>query len=85
MAADPTPLFPELQSGDTGTVETPAAFARRFTDGNGAAAPAEAMAFETSPFVLPASDQPDETAAKVNDLEREMARLLGEITAKRPS
>jgi hypothetical protein len=30
----------------------------------------------------PFATSPEETAAKVNDLEREMARLLGEITAK---
>jgi hypothetical protein len=34
---------------------------------------------------MPGGDTSEETAAKVNDLEREMARLLGEITAKRPS
>ena len=37
-----------------------------------------------SPFIAPAPAD-SETAAKVNDLEREMARLLGEITANRPS
>jgi flagellar protein FliO/FliZ len=37
-----------------------------------------------SPFIMP-TPADSETAAKVNDLEREMARLLGEITANRPS
>jgi flagellar biogenesis protein FliO len=35
-----------------------------------------------NPFAAPPSPADAETAAKVNDLEREMARLLGEITAK---
>lgn len=37
---------------------------------------------QTEPESFPA-EEPDDTATQVSDLEREMARLLGEITAKR--
>jgi flagellar protein FliO/FliZ len=45
----------------------------------------DASEAETNPFVRPQPDAEDDTAAKVNDLEREMARLLGEITQRHPS
>ncbi|HVY20901.1 MAG TPA: flagellar biosynthetic protein FliO [Bauldia sp.] len=79
--ADAAPLFPDLPQAPTYEETQASAFGRRLTDFNGnGAGPEEAPEPEPNPFAAPA----DDTAAKVNDLEREMARLLGEITAKRP-
>lgn len=74
MAAEPQAYSPYATS-------SPYARNGQYANGeqNGAAsAPA------ANPFAMPHLVEPD-TAAKVNDLEREMARLLGEITSKRPS
>jgi hypothetical protein len=78
--ADVAPLFPELPQAPTYEETQSEPFGRRAADMNGHGAREEAPEPEANPFAAPAED----TAAKVNDLEREMARLLGEITAKRP-
>lgn len=83
------PLFPELPEGDLPLPPERAAAVA----GNGSEAPAqpslglddEMNPPEPSSFARPAREADDDTAAKVNDLEREMARLLGEITQKHPS
>jgi flagellar biogenesis protein FliO len=81
--SEPAPFFPEMPQAPTYDDAEAMPFGRRAVDlnGNGAAEP-EAEP-EMDPFAAPPSSA-DETAAKVNDLEREMARLLGEITSKRP-
>lgn len=83
-------LFPELPTAELPlpAEEAPAAAEN---SGDGVGQPrldlgdGAARSSQTSPFARPAPRTDDDTAAKVNDLEREMARLLGEITQKRPS
>jgi hypothetical protein len=86
--AEPLPSTPEPTRFETSVYEPRTIYAPNAATnghqahkdyGNGASQPAA-----TSPFIMPAQAD-SETAAKVNDLEREMARLLGEITANRPS
>jgi len=84
MAAEP-PLFPDLPPMTADEDEAPPAFMRRAADGNGQAPLdfADGNAAGAAGSATPGTAE--ETAAKVNDLEREMARLLGEITSKRPA
>lgn len=77
MAPEP-PLFPNLQPAINGEDDPPPAFMRRAANGSHG----DASIASVSPTAALALD---ETAAKVNDLEREMARLLGEITTKKPA
>jgi flagellar biogenesis protein FliO len=73
-APEPAPIYAPSYNAEAATPQ------RRYSDYvNGGAQPHQ----EASPFASPEADS--DTAAKVNDLEREMARLLGEITSKRPS
>jgi hypothetical protein len=51
---------------------------------NGQIIPDFGISTPASPWASGTGQSMEDTAAKVNDLEREMARLLGEIT-KRPS
>jgi flagellar biogenesis protein FliO len=68
-----TPLFPETPAPPS-----------EFAGGNGLSRPdfVAESAPPPNPFAAPQPATDPDTAAKVNDLEREMARLLGEITAK---
>ncbi|MEJ0013312.1 MAG: flagellar biosynthetic protein FliO [Bauldia sp.] len=81
--ADTAPLFPELPQAPTYDEAAGTPFSRRAGDLNGSGTHEPEPEPEANPYAAP-SPSADETAAKVNDLEREMARLLGEITAKRP-
>lgn len=75
------PLFPDLPTAEAGPLDPEP------TEGataNGASAETRTAPREPSPFAKPRASEED-TSAKVSDLEREMARLLGEITQKRPS
>jgi flagellar biogenesis protein FliO len=76
--SDTAPAFPDMPQAPT--YEESIGGSRRGAALNGHGAESEP---ELDPFAPPHSAA-DDTAAKVNDLEREMARLLGEITAKRP-
>lgn len=80
--AEPEPLFPELPPAPTYEETEATSFGRRVSDMNGAGTHQPEPEREAAPYAAPAPAA-DDTAAKVNDLEREMARLLGEITAKR--
>jgi hypothetical protein len=73
--------LPDLPHADVPAFDSPVAETAQ-TNGSAAAARPK-VAAETNPYLSPAAASPEETAAKVNDLEREMARLLGEITGKR--
>jgi hypothetical protein len=75
--SEAAPAFPELPQAPT--YEETMTHGRRASDLNGHGQEPEP---ELDPFAPP-HPAPDDTAAKVNDLEREMARLLGEITSKR--
>jgi hypothetical protein len=77
--SDPSPLFPEMPQAPTFDEAQAASQGRRPSDLNGHGGGQEP---EMDPFAPPPTAT-DDTAAKVNDLEREMARLLGEITSKR--
>lgn len=87
--AEPSPVFPEPTT-DSPVYESRTPLAPH-SPTNGGGQPAR-MDFSNggsrppaaNPFITPAQADSD-TATKVNDLEREMARLLGEITAKHPS
>jgi hypothetical protein len=79
--AEPAPLFPEMAQAPT-YEEAETTFGRRVGDFNGSGEHPPEAAPDTNPFAVPVLSSED-TAAKVNDLEREMARLLGEITSKR--
>jgi hypothetical protein len=83
--ADTAPLFPDFPAMDPADDDAPPAFMRRIADGNGHFSLDSGEAETADPFATPHVAPAADTAAKVNDLEREMARLLGEITAKRPS
>ena len=99
--AEIAPLFPEIPPTEPpfpAEHPVPGPFPTHAESGNGqqphpdfnSAAPARHSAYQPaarapSPFATPTPDGEDNTAAKVDDLEREMARLLGEITNKRPS
>ena len=80
--AEPAAIFPELPQAPTYDEIDGAPFGRRASDMNGASSHAPEAEPEVNPYAAPTPS--DDTAAKVNDLEREMARLLGEITSKRP-
>jgi flagellar protein FliO/FliZ len=84
MAAEP-PLFPDLPPMTADDDEAPPAFMRRAADSNGRAPFDFADGNEAGPAGSATPGTAEETAAKVNDLEREMARLLGEITSRRPA
>ena len=73
------PLFPDLPTAESALGDGETADALMNGAGDSHQAPRE-----PSPFAKPLASGED-TAAKVSDLEREMARLLGEITQKRPS
>jgi hypothetical protein len=77
--SDSVPAFPELPQAPTYDEAQGIAVGRRASELNSHGGEPEA-AFD--PFAPPEAPA-DDTAAKVNDLEREMARLLGEITSKR--
>lgn len=85
--------FPDAQANESPSVSAPqgyspyatsSPYARNGHHANGEQNGSASAPAETSPYAMPHLVEPD-TAAKVNDLEREMARLLGEITSKRPS
>jgi hypothetical protein len=84
MSAEP-PLFPDLPPMTADEDEAPPAFMRRSADGNGQVPHDFAVGDDAGPGGSAMPGTAEETAAKVNDLEREMARLLGEITSKRPA
>jgi flagellar protein FliO/FliZ len=73
------PLFPDLPTSESDLGDAEPADALMNGAGDSHHAPRE-----PSPFAKPLGSGED-TAAKVSDLEREMARLLGEITQKRTS
>jgi flagellar biogenesis protein FliO len=77
--SEPAPAFPELPQAPTFEESEAMANDHRPSMLNGHGRESEP---ELDPF-SPPHPQADDTAAKVNDLEREMARLLGEITSKR--
>jgi len=79
------PLFPELPPATPAYDEPTASASRQMGDGNGQSPLDFGGMRAANPFAAPSPEAADDTAAKVNDLEREMARLLGEITQKRPS
>ncbi len=81
--ADSAPMFPELPQAPTYDEAQGTPFGRRVNDLNGSAPHEPEPEPEANPYLDP-TPAADDTAAKVNDLEREMARLLGEITSKRP-
>ena len=83
--AETEPLFPELPPAAPPYEEAPAPTPRQIADGNGQSPLDFGGMRAANPFATPSPEAAEDTAAKVNDLEREMARLLGEITAKRPS
>jgi hypothetical protein len=83
--AETTPLFPELPPVAPAYDEMPAPVSHPTGDGNGQSPLDFGGMRSANPYATPSPEAADDTAAKVNDLEREMARLLGEITQKRPS
>ena len=85
--AEPSPVFPEAPTDSPVYEPRPPYPPHSPTNGSGQPARMDftngsSLPPAASPFITPADS---DTATKVNDLEREMARLLGEITAKHPS
>jgi hypothetical protein len=78
--AEPPLAFPEMQQAPTFEESEAPLHGRRGGETNGHGTEERPLAFD--PF-SPPQPSAEDTAAKVNDLEREMARLLGEITTRR--